>query len=140
MNKIILVGNLTRDPELTTANTTNGPVSVCRFGIAVNNQFGGDNAQANFFTIVTWRGLAENCAKYLVKGNKVAVSGRLDIRQVDDKDGNKRTYVDVVADDVEFLTPRSQQANGYTPRDIGAVGHGNRVDTMQSDDSDSLPF
>ena len=141
MNKVILVGNLTRDPELTQISTG---ISVCRFGIAVNNQFGGENNQANFFNIVTWRGLAENCAKYLVKGNKVAVSGRIDIRVVEDKDGsgNKKTYVDIVAEDVEFLTPRSQQAAGYEPRDIGTAGASSRqrVDSMQPDDNDSLPF
>ncbi|MCL1953429.1 MAG: single-stranded DNA-binding protein, partial [Firmicutes bacterium] len=128
MNKIILVGNLTRDPEISVVG--NEGVSVCRFGIAVNNQFGSEKSQANFFTIVTWRGLAENCAKYLVKGNKVAVSGRVEIRELD-KDGVRRVFVDVQADEVEFLTPRSQQAEGYEPRNISTSNNNRqRVDSM----------
>jgi len=139
MNKVFLIGNLTRDPELTTVRDD---ISVCKFGIAVNSQYGGDN-QATFLNIVTWRGLAENCAKYLVKGNKVGVTGRLDVRQVE-VEGQKRTYVDIVADDIEFLTPRNQQGEGYQPRDISSNSGSNsrqqRVDTMQHDDNDSLPF
>ncbi|MCL1945046.1 MAG: single-stranded DNA-binding protein [Firmicutes bacterium] len=138
MNKIILVGNLTRDPEISVVG--NEGVSVCRFGIAVNNQFGSEKSQANFFTIVTWRGLAENCAKYLVKGNKVAVSGRVEIRELD-KDGVRRVFVDVQADEVEFLTPRSQQAEGYEPRNISTSNNNRqRVDSMQQNDDDNLPF
>ena len=76
MNKCILIGNLTRDPELTTTATG---VSLCRFSIAVNRAYANQNGEreADFFNIVTWRGLAENCSKYLSKGRKVAVVGNI---------------------------------------------------------------
>lgn len=102
MNKCILVGNLTRDPELT--QTPSG-VSMCRFSIAVNRSYANANGEreADFINIVTWRGLAENCGKYLAKGRKVAVCGAIQTRSYDDKDGNRRYATDVVADDVEFI-------------------------------------
>ncbi|MBQ3219815.1 MAG: single-stranded DNA-binding protein [Clostridia bacterium] len=104
MNKVILIGNLTRDPELT--ETPNG-VSVCRFDIAVNRDYANADGQreTDFFHITVWRNRAENCAKYLKKGNKVAVCGTLNNRSYDDKDGITRYVTDVVAEDVEFLTP-----------------------------------
>ncbi|MCL2599376.1 MAG: single-stranded DNA-binding protein [Firmicutes bacterium] len=112
MNKIMLIGNLTRDPELTT--TPNTGVSLCRFGIAVNDRFTDANGEqkVNFFDVITWRGLADNCQKFLQKGNKVCVVGRLEIRDYEGKDGIKRKAVEVVADDVEFLTPKNS-GGGY---------------------------
>ena len=109
MNKCVLVGNLTRDPEHTT--TANG-ISVCRFTIAVNRNYTSSNGEreADFINIVTWRGLADNCGKYLVKGNKVGVCGAIQTRNYEDKDGNKRYATEVVAEDVEFLTPRGEGA------------------------------
>lgn len=113
MNKVFLIGNLTRDPELT---TTSSGIAVAKFGIAVNRAYS-SNAQGerevDFFNIVCWRGLAENCAKFLKKGKKMAVSGRIEIRNYEDKDGNKRTSIDIVADDVEFLSP-IEGGSGYT--------------------------
>lgn len=109
MNKCILVGNLTRDPEHT---ATPSGVSVCRFSIAVNRNYTNSNGEreADFINIVTWRGLADNCGKFLTKGNKVAVSGSIQTRSYEDKDGNKRYSTEVVADDVEFLTPKNDGA------------------------------
>lgn len=111
MNKIILVGNLTRDPEL---NTTPNGISVCRFAIAVNRDSTGQSGQkeTDYFNIVAWRGLGDNCHKFLKKGNKVAVSGSVQIRTYDDKDGYKKTTVEVIADDVEFLTPKAADYDG----------------------------
>ena len=105
MNKCILIGNLTRDPEHTT--TANG-ISMCRFSIAVNRNYANSNGEreADFINIVTWRGLADNCGKYLTKGSKVGVSGSIQTRNYEDKDGNKRYATEVVAEDVEFLTPK----------------------------------
>lgn len=141
MNKIILVGNLTRDPEL---NTTNGGISVCRFAIAVNRQFAAANSTetVDFFNVSAWRGLGENCAKFLKKGNKVAVSGRVEIRNYDDKDGNKRTSVDVTADDVEFLSPKnSGEGGGYESSAPRADSKKQRVDQLQPvSGDDDLPF
>ena len=89
MNKVILVGNLTRDPELT--ETPSG-VAVCRFAIAVSRDYANADGtrETDFFNITVWRGRAENCGKYLKKGNKVAVIGSLQNRSYEDKDGIKR--------------------------------------------------
>ena len=106
MNKIFLIGNLTRDPVL---SETQSGVAVCRFAIAVKRRFSSDGEpQADFFNVTAWRGLADVVAKHCKKGNKVAVSGSIQIRQYEANDGTKRTSVDVVAEDVEFLTPKAQ--------------------------------
>lgn len=106
MNKIFLIGNLTRDPVL---SETQSGVAVCRFAIAVKRRFSSEGEpQADFFNVTAWRGLADVVAKHCKKGNKVAVSGSIQIRQYEANDGVKRTSVDVVAEDVEFLTPRPQ--------------------------------
>ncbi|MCL2176839.1 MAG: single-stranded DNA-binding protein [Firmicutes bacterium] len=103
MNSVNLVGRLTKDPEQQT--TPNG-ISVARFRIAVNRNFANaaGEREADFLNIVTWRGLAENCFKYLKKGSMVAVSGRIEISDYE-KDGQKRTWTDIVANDVRFLSP-----------------------------------
>lgn len=108
MNKVILIGNLTRDPELT--ETPSG-VPVCRFAIAVSRDYADSqgNRETDFFNITTWRGKAETCGKYLKKGNKVAVCGSLQNRSYEDKDGIKRTVTDIIASDVEFLTPKQSE-------------------------------
>lgn len=110
MNKVMLIGNLTRDPEL---RTTSSGTSVCTFSIAVNRNFtnAAGEREADFINITVWRGLAENCAKYLTKGRKVAVAGSLQSRTYDDKEGNKRYALEVVADDVEFLSSRNDSAD-----------------------------
>lgn len=108
MNKVILIGNLTRDPEL--SETPSG-IPVCRFSIAVSRDYASSdgNRETDFFNITVWRGRAENCGKYLKKGNKVAVVGSLQTRSYEDKDGIKRNVIDVVANEVEFLTPKNAQ-------------------------------
>ena len=122
MNKITLIGNLTHDPEV--RSTPNG-VTVCTFTIAVNRRFaqqGGEKA-TDYFRINAWRQLGENCARYLAKGRKVAVVGELQARTYEGKDGATRMSLDVSADEVEFLTPRSQdEGSGYSaPRQNNAV-------------------
>ena len=103
MNKVYLIGNLTRDPEL---SETTGGVAFCRFAIAVNRTFVNQdgNRDADFFNITVWRGQAENCGKFLKKGSKVAIVGSLQNRTYEDKDGVKRTVTDIVASEVEFLS------------------------------------
>ena len=115
MNKVFLVGNLTRDPELT--ETPNG-TAVCKFGIAVSRDYenADGNRETDFFNVTVWRGRAENCAKYLKKGNKVAILGTLENRSYEDKDGVKRYVTDVVATEVEFLTPKAQTAPAGSDR------------------------
>ena len=126
MQKITIIGNLTHNPE---TRTTPSGVSVCSFTVAVNRRFANQDGekQTDFFRVNARRGLAENCAKYLAKGRKVAVIGELQARLYDGKDGEKRMSLDVQADEVEFLTPKSQaeqpeqteqqpnaDANGFT--------------------------
>ena len=107
MNKIFLIGNLTRDPELNVVSTG---VSVCRFSIAVSRRFANSdgNREVDFINIVAWRGLADTCAKYLKKGNKVAICGNLQTRSYENKEGVKVNIFEIVADEVEFLTSKSQ--------------------------------
>lgn len=112
MNKTILTGNLTRDPE---GGTTASGIAWCRFSLAVNRQYKGQNGQqlTDFFTVVAWRGLANTCLQYLAKGRKCGVIGHLENRSWDGNDGTKHYATEVIADEVEFLTPKgnaSQQA------------------------------
>lgn len=102
MNKVILIGNLTKDPDLST--TTSG-LSVCKFTLAVSRRFG--NNETDFLPIITWRGQAENCYKFLKKGSKVAVSGTIQTRSYDASDGSKRYITEIVADEVQFLSTRT---------------------------------
>lgn len=113
MNKITLIGNLTRDPE--TRSTPNG-VTVCTFTIAVNRRFAsqGGERQTDFFRINAWRQLGETCSRYLSKGRKVAVIGELQARTYEANDGTTRMSLDVSADEVEFLSPRGQD-DGSAP-------------------------
>ena len=156
MNKVYLIGNLTRDPEM---RSTQSGIPVCNFSIAVNRRFRNQQTgqqETDFFNIVAWRQLAELCSRYLTKGRKVAVTGSIQTRSYEAQDGSKRTAFDIVADEVEFLpspnaaggvpgdgyrpaaapamnaAPRAQQpaAPAYAPMDAGFT---------QVDD-DELPF
>lgn len=108
MNKVFLIGRLTRDPEL---RSTGSGISVCTFTLAVNRRF--TNAEGkretDFIPIVVWRGLADNCAKYLRKGSQASVAGMLQVRSYD-KDGQRRYVTEVVAEEVEFLS-RSESSS-----------------------------
>lgn len=136
MNKVILVGNLTRDPEL--SETPSG-IAVCRFSIAVSRDYANaeGNRETDFFNITVWRSRAENCGKYLKKGNKVAIVGSLQNRSYDDKDGNKRYVTDVVANEVEFLTPRGAQGDG---EDVEMVSSRRERPQLEAIDDNQLPF
>jgi single-strand DNA-binding protein len=101
LNRIVLVGNLTKDPEL--RYTPANGVAVASFTLAVNRRFS-QKKETDFVPIVVWRAQAENCAKYLGKGSMVAVDGRLQIRSYEDREGQKRTIAEVVADSVQFLS------------------------------------
>jgi len=106
VNKVFLIGNLTRDPELRT--TPNG-ISVCAFGLAVNRRRKVEGQpDVDFFNITVWRQMGENCARYLRKGSKACVMGTIQIRTYDAQDGTKRTVVDIDASDVEFLPSAAQ--------------------------------
>ena len=104
MNKIILIGNVSTDPEQ--HSTANGK-SVCTFNLAVNRRYSGADGerQTDFYRINAWGKLGDNCAKYLAKGRKVAVIGENQPRMYDAKNGQQRLALDVQADEVEFLSP-----------------------------------
>ena len=112
MNHIVLIGNLVADPEL---RTTVSGKSVCNFRIAVRKRFTGqahqDNGQpqqdADFFSIVTWDRIAENCSKFLAKGRKVCVIGSISNRKFEGRDGTTRYTMEVNASEVEFLSSQS---------------------------------
>lgn len=100
MNNIILIGRLTKDPEL---RYTQAGKAVCSFTLAVDRPYSGDKKEADFINIVVWNKVGENCAQYLSKGRKVAVQGRLQIRNYEDDKGYKKYITEVVANSVEFL-------------------------------------
>ena len=100
LNKAILMGRLTRDPEL---RHTQSEIPVATFTLAVDRGFkGGDERQTDFINIVAWRGTAEFVSRWFAKGQLVAVSGRIQVRNYTDRDGNKRTATEVVADECFF--------------------------------------
>lgn len=138
MNRVILIGNLTRDPEL---RETPSGVAVCSFAIAVTRDYanGEGNRETDFFNITVWRGRAENCGKYLKKGNKVAVIGSLQNRSYEDKDGIKRTVTDVVASDVEFLTPKSSSGD-FEEMPTSSSSAKRERPQLEAIDDNQLPF
>jgi single-strand DNA-binding protein len=142
INRVVLIGRLTRDPEL--RYTTTG-VAVCRFNVAVNrnylNQHG--EREADFINIVSWRGLAENCANYLRKGSLVGIDGRLQTGKYENKEGRIVYTTDVVAEDVRFLEPKKSKVSSTVPSDdpFGGEGdpfegEGKQIDASKWD----LPF
>lgn len=118
MNKIILIGRLTKDPEL---NYTNSGKAVCKFTLAVNRPFSGQGgeSQADFINIVVWNKPAENSAKYLAKGRQCAVEGRLQIRSYEADDGTRKYVTEVVANNVQFLGSGNSSEKSSTPSEIG---------------------
>lgn len=119
MNKLIIIGNLTREPVLRATQTG---ISVCDFTVAVNGRQ--KNEETQFFRVTAWRGLAEICAKFLIKGQKVCVSGPVSCRSYQTQNGENRVSMEIKAEDVEFLSARDsvlqdsmQNMNGMTPVD-----------------------
>ena len=110
MNKVEVIGNLTRDIEL---HKTQSGKKVATFNIAVN----GYNDTTDFFTVNVWNAQAENCAKYLSKGKKVAIVGELHNRSYEDKDGNKRIVCEITANEVEFLSPKEDKEETSAKRE-----------------------
>jgi single-strand DNA-binding protein len=152
INRVVLTGNLTRDPEL---RSTASGMSVCSLRIASNtrrkNQATGEwEDKPNFFDVTVWGAQGENCARFLSKGRPVAVDGRLEWREWEGQDGNKRQSVEIVADAVQFLGGRDDagggQSGGFTPRsdvpvddrDFQPAGAGARGTSAPSDDD--IPF
>ena len=134
MNKCILVGNLTKDNEL--SKTSNG-VSVCRFTIAVSRRYSNAEGEreTDFLYIIVWRNLGENCHKFLKKGSKVGVVGNIQNRSYDATDGTKRYVTEIVAEEVEFLSTKTSDDAVSTPK-----APAEEVSKLQPIDDDGLPF
>ena len=122
MNKLMIIGNLTKEPEL---RTTKDGLSVCSFTVAVNRRKqNGQQPDADFFHVTAWREKGEICGKYLQKGKKVCVVGPVSVRGYETQDGRHGASLEVTADDVEFLSPKDSQVDtqtGYqkvTPNDL----------------------
>lgn len=117
MNKVFLIGNLTRDPEL---RTTQSGDSVCSFTIAVNRRRTARAGQpeADFFRITAWRQLGENCSKWLIKGKKVSVVGTVSASAYMGNDGQAHANLEVTADEVEFLSPANTAEAPTTAQDF----------------------
>ena len=145
MNKVYLIGNLTRDPEMRSTSTG---IPVCNFSIAVNRRKRADGQQeTDFFNIVAWRQLAELCSRYLAKGRKVAVSGSIQTRTYEAQDGSKRHAFEVVADEVEFLSPVGGSAQrgdsgsvGASVNEAGYQATNTQAATTVQAETDELPF
>jgi single-strand DNA-binding protein len=146
MNKVILMGRLTKDPEIRYTNVNK--TAVCSFTLAVNRKFAkqGEERQADFIPIVAWNKQAEFCGKYFRKGLQVAVSGRIQVRTWDDNEGKRRYATEVIAEDVYFADSKrgdvgfESGGRGYeapnTAQDDGSGNDG----FYPIDDDDELPF
>ena len=142
MNKVFIIGNLTRDPEL---RSTRDGISVCSFTVAVNRRVRNAEAgqpEADFFRVTTWRALGETCAKFLQKGRKVAVTGQVSVSTYTGNDGTFRASLEVTADDVEFLSPRGEAGDvpAAAPRMQSAAPAAPQSNGFVQVDDDELPF
>jgi len=139
MNKAILVGNLTKDPELMT--TTSG-IPVCRFSLAIGRRFpnASGERETDFLNIVVWRNQAENCHKYLKKGSKAGVVGMIQTRSYEAQDGTRKYITEIVAEEVEFLSsrPQTSEDSQFTPS--SSKESKQKVSKLEPIEDDSLPF
>ncbi len=150
-NKVILIGNMTADPEL---KQTAGGISVCSFSIAVNRRFARSEQgqqSVDFINIVTWRQNAEFVSRYFKKGNPILICGQLQTRTWNDNQGQKRYATEVVADEVSFVASANQAgapgapvqgAQGYTPEAYGAPSFNSAQSASFEEipNDESLPF
>lgn len=138
MNRAMLIGRLTKEPEL---RATGSGISVCTFTLAVERRFKQEGQQqADFIPIVVWRSQADNCAKYLHKGSQAAVCGSIQTRSYDAPDGSKRYVTEIVADEVQFLGRPNSSENDDAAR---AASFGNTPpfgENMQTVDDEDIPF
>lgn len=133
MNKTIIIGNLTRDPEYKEVGYDHIP--CCTFTVAVNRRAkNANNPQADYFRVTAWRQLGDLCVSYLAKGRKVCVEGRINARAYIGNDGSPRASMELTADSVEFLMPRAEQGAAAAPPQADADGF------APIDDDDEIPF
>ena len=150
MNKLVIIGNICRAPEL---RQTQSGLSVCTFTVAVNRrrQTNNDQPEADYFRVSAWRQLGENCAKYLDKGRKVCVIGPVSISTYTGNDGKTRANMEVTADDVEFLTPKENaptapkqtadaKDDAYVKAAREAIQHEGEMVYVPVNGDDDLPF
>ena len=136
MNKITIIGNVVRDPEL---RTTQSGINVCTFTVAVNRRVKGDSNAADFFRVTAWRQLGENCHRFLAKGRKVAVVGAVSVSTYTAQNGETRANLEVTAEDVEFLTPRAEQTE-EAPQSTNDSMPGGMADGYFPVSGEDLPF
>lgn len=110
MNRVFLIGNLTKDPEV---SVVSNDLTNCKFSIAVSRRYGAK--ETDYFSVVCWRGMAENCGRYLRKGSKVGVCGSIQNKNYETSDGVKRYSFEIVADEVQFLSTRSDMEQNELP-------------------------
>ena len=142
INRVVLVGNLTRDPEL--RHTPSG-TPVCKLRLAVNTRQKDASGQwgdkPNYFCVTVWGNQGESCAQFLAKGRPVAVDGRLDWREWDAQDGTKRQAVEIIADTVQFLGSREGGAGAGEPQYVPAgAAAATEADFAPSATDDDIPF
>ena len=120
MNKVLLMGRLTKDPEV---KKTQSNLSVCSFSIAVDRRFkdSNGNRQADFINCVAWRTAADVIGNYFHKGSRILVTGSLQSRSYDDQAGNKRTVIEVLVEEVEFVDPKQTQGQAQTQEEIRPI-------------------
>ncbi|MCR5553155.1 MAG: single-stranded DNA-binding protein [bacterium] len=137
MNKVVIIGNLTKDPELT---TTNNGINFCRFTVAVGRNFTSSDGEreTDFLPVIAWRNQADNCYKYIKKGSKVAVVGSVQTRNYEGNDGQRRYMTEIVAETVEFLTTKNS-ATGDEDGDK-ELPKEEVVNKFEPIDDDNLPF
>ena len=124
MNKLTIIGNLTKDPEI---RTTSAGKNVCTFTVAVNRRKKLEGQpEADYFRVSAWEQMGENCQRFLNKGKKVCVIGRVSVRTYKANDGETRASLEVFADDVEFISPKGESGSHYTD--------------VTNDVDDELPF
>ena len=146
MNKVILVGNLTRDPELITPNTG---ISLCRFTLAVQRRYSSNEGEreADFFNCVAWRTTADFVNKYFKKGSRIGIVGSLQSRNYEAQDGSKRYVTEIVAEEVEFVTAKNSNYDDGEPTEKSKFDDEQPVSQAKSKiakfepiDDDDLPF
>lgn len=141
MNKVTLIGRLTKEPEL---KYTGNNVATCSFSLAVNRRFNkpGEERQADFLNIIAWNKLGEFCGNYFKKGKQVAISGRIQTRTWDDKNGKRQYFTEIVAEEAYFAdskkdTNNSNKGNSYEPK---TKNNAEEFYPIDEEDDDELPF
>lgn len=138
MNKIILIGRLTKDVELRYTQVTN--TAVASFTLAVDRKFtkSDNEKQTDFFNVIAWNKLAENISKYLSKGKQVTISGRLETRSWNDESGQKHNTIEIIAEEASFIDPKNKKNNEAILSSPIPINEGNfSTDLISGDD---LPF